>query len=183
MHFLALPFQYKYNFDVAVPLTPGEISKVKLQVTYHKDGDSTNFDSDNVVELMLRLERTLTVKISDLSKYKTSKSNILYFNNNSFHIIPNHFKSHVKREMDNIELLKCQLENIDDVEREYGLGEDDLKEIIRLRRIYLITLPFFKIFLRNRELYLFEDRIDVADDNALHLFKYANRRRFHCNTV
>ena len=174
LHFLSLPFQYKYNFDVAVPLTPGEISKVKLQVTYHKDGDSTNFDSDNVVELMLRLERTLTVKISDLSKYKTSKSNILYFNNNSFHIIPNHFKSHVKREMDNIELLKCQLENIDDVEREYGLGEDDLKEIIRLRRIYLITLPFFKIFLRNRELYLFEDRIDVADDNALHLFKYAN---------
>lgn len=174
LHFLSVPFQYKYNFDVEVPITPGEISKVKLQLTYHKDGDSTNFDKNNTVELMLRLERTLTVKISELSKYKTSKSNILYFNNNSFHIIPNYFKSHVKREMDNIELLKGQLENIGDIENEYGIGENDLKEIIRLRTLYLITLPFFRVFLRNKELYLFEDRIDVADDNALHLFRYAN---------
>lgn len=172
--YLSLPFQYKYNFDVDIPITPGEISKIKLQVTYHKDGDNTNFEKSNIVELMLRLERTLTVKISDLSKYKISKSNILYFNNNSFHIIPNYFKSHVKREMDNIELLKEQLENMDSMEKEYGLDENDLNEIIRLRNIYLITLPFFKLFLRNKELYLFEDRIDVADDNALHLFKHAS---------
>ncbi|WP_405269138.1 CDP-glycerol:glycerophosphate glycerophosphotransferase [Methanobrevibacter sp.] len=171
---LSIPFQYKYNFDVSIPITPGEISKVKLQVTYHKDGNNENFNKDNIVELMLRLDRTIRVNISDLSKYQATDLNILYFNNNSFHIIPNSFKSNVKREMDNIELLKNQLDNIDEIKNEYGLNENDLKEIIRLRTVYLMSFPFFKLFLRNKEIYLFEDRIGIADDNALQLFRYAN---------
>lgn len=169
VYFLDKLFQYKFNFDVDVPLNEGEISKVKLQLTYHRDGDNTNFSADNIVEIMPRITTTTNVKLSDLSKYKTSRKNILYYNNHAFHIIPNRFKSHVKREMDNIDLLKRQYDDLDYLEREYGLDEKDLDEIIRIRKRYLYTLPL----LRNREIYLFQDRIDVADDNAYHLFKHA----------
>lgn len=174
VYFLSKIFQYKFNFDVEIPISFEEISKIKLQVTFHKDGNNKNFEKDNIVELMLRLASTTNVKLSDLSKYKTSKFNILYFNNHAFNIIPNYFKSNVKREMDNIDLLKEQREDLDYIKREYELDEDDLNGIIKLRTIYLLTFPLFKLFLRNKELYLFEDRIDVADDNAMHLFKYAN---------
>lgn len=173
VYFLGKLFQYKFNFDVEIPLVKGEISKTKFQLTYHRDGDNTNFDSENTVEMMLRLTPTTNVKISELSKYKVSRDNILYFNNNTFHVIPNYFKSHFKREMDNIDLLKNQFEDLDYMQRQYGLDGDDLNEIIKLRRIYLLTLPFFRFFWKNKEIYLFEDRIDVADDNAYHLFRYA----------
>ncbi len=177
VYFLDKLFQYKFNFDAEIPLVKGEISKIRFQLTYHKDGDNSNFDSSNTVEMWLRNTVTTNVKLSELSKYKISRENILYFNNNAFHVIPNYFKSHVKREMDNIDLLKKQFDDLDYIQREYGLDGDDLSEIIRLRRIYLLTLPFFRFIWKNREIYLFEDRIDVADDNAYHLFKHATGRK------
>ncbi|WP_406536389.1 CDP-glycerol:glycerophosphate glycerophosphotransferase [Methanobrevibacter sp.] len=169
VYFLDKLFQYKFNFDVEVPLKKGEISKVKLQVTYHKDANNKNFDSENIVELFLRTAFTTNVKISELSKYKISKDNILYYNNYAFNVIPNSFKSHVKREMDSIDLLKSQLDNLDYIQNEYGLTNDDLNEIIKLKQYYLATLPYW----RGKTVYLFQDRINEADDNAYHLFKYA----------
>lgn len=173
VYFLGKLFQYKFNFDVEVPLNKGEISKTKFQLTYHRDGDNSNFSPDNIVEIMPRLTNTTNVKISELSKYKVSNDNILYFNNHAFHVIPNFFKSHVKREMDNIDLLRNQFDDLEYLQREYLLDENDLKEIIKLRRIYLLTLPFFRFIWKNKEIYLFQDRINSADDNAYHLFRHA----------
>lgn len=169
VYFLDKLFQYKFNFDVEVPIKKGEISKIKLQVTYHRDADNKNFASDNIVELFLRTAFTTNVKISELSKYKTSRQNILYYNNYAFNIIPNSFKSHVKREMDSIDLLKDQFNDLNLIQKEYGLAADDLTEIIKLKQHYLATLAYW----RGKTVYLFQDRINEADDNAYHLFKYA----------
>ena len=97
VYFLNKLFQYKFNFDVEVPLKKGEISKIRLQVTYHKDGDNKNFAPENIVELFLRIAFTTNVKISELSKYKISKDNILYYNNYAFNVIPNSFKYFIAR--------------------------------------------------------------------------------------
>ena len=37
------------------------------------------------------------------------------------------------------------------------------------------TYPIFKFLNRGKQVCLFEDRIDIADDNATHLFRYANK--------
>lgn len=153
-------FQFRNNFDMKIPIAENEASRIKFRINFHKDGDNTNFEEDNVVSNYLDLDFQPHAKISKLSNYTFKDSNIIYFDNNVFTLIPYSFKNLIKKEY---HALRNILR-----EKEHGY-----KYAILLRLVYLITYPIFKAIKGNREIYLFEDRIDVGDDNANHLFNYA----------
>ena len=153
-------FQFRNNFDMKIPITENEVSKIKFRINFHKDGDNTNFEDDNVVSNYLDLDFQPHAKFSRLSNYMFKDSNIIYFDNNVFSLIPYSYKNLIKKEYH-------ALRNI------FRQKDSGYKYALLLRLIYLITFPIFKIIKKNKEIYLFEDRIDVGDDNANHLFNYA----------
>ncbi len=165
--YLSKPFQFVNTFDLKIPLEDGENSKIKIQVNYHKDGDNTNFDDGNVLSFNLGLAFTEHVRLSLSSFYKANDSFIANLKHNTFYISPSSTKAVKTLEKENIEYLENESVNA------CALEIRDYKEIISLRKEYLSKYPNFSFSSRNKEIYLFQDRIDVADDNAYHLFKYA----------
>lgn len=169
LEFLSETFQFRYNFDITIPVYANERSQIQLRMNYHKDGDNTNFSEDNLVSVYLLIEFAAHAKLSKLSNYKVNGSNLLYFENNTFYFIPTTLKDIYKKEKSNIESIREEMKTVgDDKKQKY-------KDAIRLRTVYLYTYPLFKLLHRNKQVCLFEDRIDIADDNATHLFKYANK--------
>lgn len=153
-------FQFRNNFDIKIPISINEISNIKFRINFHKDGDNTNFEEGNVISKFLNIDFQPHAKFSRLSNYSFKDTNIIYFDNNVFNLIPFSYKNLIKKEYH-------ALKNI--FKSKYpGYGS-----AILLRWFYLITYPIFKIINGNNEIYLFQDRIDVADDNARHLFDYA----------
>ena len=167
MTYLSKPFQYANTFDLKIPIDGGEHSKIKIQVNYHRDGDNTNFDPGNVLSFNLALSFTDHVRLSLSSFYKANDRYIANLKHNTFYISPSSANAVKALEKENIAYLESESANASALE----LG--DYKEIISLRKEYLSKYPNFSFRSRNREIYLFQDRIDVADDNAYHLFKHA----------
>lgn len=165
--YLSKPFQYKNTFDIRIPIEDDEHSKIKLQVNYHRDGDNTNFSPDNVLSFNLALAFTEHVKLSLSSFYKANDNYIVNLKHNTFYVSPSSKNAVKSLEKKNIAFLENESLNGDCSKSE------DYKEIISLRKEYLSKYPNFSFGSRNKEIYLFQDRIDVADDNAYHLFKYA----------
>lgn len=153
-------FQFRNNFDMKIPITENETSKIMFRINYHKDGDNSNFEEDNVVSNYLNLDFQPHAKFSKISNYTFKDSNIIYFDNNVFNLIPYSYKNLIKKEYH-------ALKNI------FRTKEHGYKYAMFLRLAYLISYPIFKIINMNKEIYLFEDRVNEADDNAMHLFKYA----------
>ena len=153
-------FQFRNNFDMRIPIDENEISKIKFRINYHKDGDNANFEDDNVVSNYLKLDFQPHAKFSKLSNYAFKDSNMIYFDNNVFNLVPYSYKNWIKMEF---RALKNILKS-----KELGY-----RYAVFLRLIYLLTYPIVKSIYNEKEIYLFQDRIDVADDNAKHLFKYA----------
>ncbi len=166
--YLSKPFQYVNTFDIKVPIDDDERSKIKIQVNYHKDGDNTNFEEDNVLSFNLGLAFTQHVKLSLSSFYKANESHILNLKHNTFYISPSSTNAVKALEKENIDYLENESLNENNANK-----LKDYREIISLRKKYLSKYPNFSFRSRNKEIYLFQDRIDVADDNAYHLFKYA----------
>ncbi len=153
-------FQFRNNFDIKIPISENENSKIKIRINYHKDGNNRNFNPENIVSNYLDFDFQPHAKFSRLSNYTFKNSNIIYFDNNLFTLIPFSYKNLVKKEYHS-------LKNI------FKSKENGYVYAIFLRLIYLITYPIFKNLNKDKEIYLFEDRVNVGDDNAKHLFKYA----------
>ncbi|WP_297982011.1 CDP-glycerol glycerophosphotransferase family protein [uncultured Methanobrevibacter sp.] len=159
--FFSETFQFRNNFDIRIPIKENEISQIRIRINYHKDGNNRNFDEDNIVSNYLDLDYQIHAKMSRISNYKFRKSNIIYFDNNVFHLIPYSYKNLLKKEYFSIKNIFNS--------KSYGY-----KYAIILRLSYILTyIPFNKFVKKDKEIYLFEDRVDNADDNGEHLFKYA----------
>ena len=171
MTYLSVPFQFKNTFDLKIPLYPHEKCKIKLQINYHKDGNNMNFDQSNVISVNPGIAFTDHVKMSNLSNYKADDNHILYIEHNDFFIEPSTKDALKKFEEKNIERL------IKERDKQSGKDLESYNEIIELRTNYLNQLSKRRLFSRKKEIYLFQDRIDVGDDNAYHLFKYAAKKR------
>ena len=110
-------------------------------------------------------------KITEESFYSKKENYIIHFKNNTFKLS----KYSIEK------LLELEKENIKFFERQNKIG---LNEVINFRKHYYYSFPKYL----NRRIWLFMDRLDVADDNAEHLFKYAvkqndgieRRRNFRC---
>ncbi len=133
-----------YNFELDIPLKEYESTNVRLRVVYN----SMNF------YLTTKMENYC--KITEESFYSKKENYIIHFKNNTFKLS----KYSIEK------LLELEKENIKFFERQNKIG---LNEVINFRKHYYYSFPKYL----NRRIWLFMDRLDVADDNAEHLFKYA----------
>ena len=152
--FLDKQWQYSYTFDLKVPVEND--SKVDIVLNYHCDGDNTNYKKFNLIPFKLKLGFLAHARLSNESNYIVKDNHILYFEDNEFNLIPYSYKSLVKHERSIREFLN--------EEKPYKFNS-----ILMLRLAFLIFYPI----MRKKRIFLFMDRIDSADDNAEHLFKYA----------
>ena len=169
LKFLSQTFQYRFNFDINIPVYAKEKSEIKIKINYHENGDNTNFKEENLVSLYLPVEFLAHAKLSKLSNYKVNGSNLIYFENNTFYLIPTTLRDVFDKEKSNIKAIEEEMETVDEDQKQ------KYKDAIKLRKAYLYTYPIFKFLNRGKQVCLFEDRIDIADDNATHLFRYANK--------
>ncbi|OED29875.1 hypothetical protein NL43_05940 [Methanosphaera sp. WGK6] len=161
--YLSKTWQYKHNFDIRIPVLKKEIFNVKLVVNYHKDGDNTNFNKDNIIPIRLLMDFTQHAKLSQSSTYFSTNSNIVILHENSFNVAPYNFKRLVKHELHDMKSI-------------FSEKKAGYKLALLLRFMYLIIHPLIR-----NPIYLFMDRQEVADDNAEHLYKYALKQNDNIN--
>lgn len=133
-----------YNFEFEIPLNEYKNSNFKIRVKY----EELNF------YLTVKMENYS--KITEESFYSKKENYLIHFENNTFKLIKYSIPKLLELEKSNIEFFETQ-------------SNENFNEIIQFRKHYYYS--FFKYV--NRRIWLFMDRLDVADDNAEHLFKYA----------
>ena len=158
LKYLSKNWQYKHNFDLKIPVSDHENCQVKIRTTYHIDGDRTNYDEDNIISMYMNLSFRETVRISKTSIYSIYDSKIVLLKGKSFHVHDYSYKSILRYEYS---IFKKILND-----KRYGY-----KEALKLRALFLLAYPIKN--LRNKQVYLFMDRPEQADDNGEHLFHYA----------
>lgn len=157
MKFLEYTWQYKNNFDLKVPLEVNEKCRVKILTRYYpKDA------VENIVYRYLKINFHKHARLSNQSNYKVKDSHLLTFKNNAFELEGYRFKKMRQKEQSFREHLKKSKPN-------------GFKEAINLRRLASVLYFINTRFLR-KQIYLFMDRTNKADDNSEHLFKYANQQ-------
>lgn len=142
--YLNLNYTPNLNFELKINLNKKEDSIIKIRVVF----DSLKFYLSTVL--------TNKCKITNDSFYSWKDDYLVKFKNNEFEIIDYSIISHLKLEESNLQYLESK-------------KDSSLNEVIRFRRHYYYS--FFKYI--DRRIWLFMDRIDKADDNAEHLYRYA----------
>ena len=143
--YLNLIYNPTFNFEFCIPLQHNESSKIKIRVSY----DELTFYLDWMFNYYARLSKE--------SFYSKKEEHIIRFYDNTLIITPYSISNLLKLEKDNITYLSNRVD------------ADELAEVIKFRKQYYYS--YFKY--RNRRIWLFMDRPDMADDNAEHLYKYA----------
>lgn len=146
--YLGVNWQRAYNFDLKIPL--GNIkntSSIELKVKYSDNGESCILDNE------VRFRKHSNISYD--SHYYIKDSRIVMFNG-KFNIMPFSYRKMWKYEIRGLFKL-------------FGDKYDFYRRAIFIRLIHLILYPF----MRNRKIWIIMDRIDMADDNAEHFFKYA----------
>ena len=163
VRFLSRDWQYKYSFDIKIPLSTEETSQITIKTNYHMDEDNNNLDEDNLISLFLNVNLTKHVKLSEISNYIVKDDYLLFFEDNTFTIEKYTYnKLKIYESIVQNHIINCKNHNY--------------VQALELRRRYIENYPrirFYKKFFRT---YLFVDRIESADDNAEHLFRYATRK-------
>ena len=146
--FLSINWQKSYNFDIKIPLGDAtETSSVELKVKYDDGNSSCILDNG----IKFRRHSNITYD----SHYYIKDSRIVMFNG-MFNIMPFSYRKMIQYEVKG--LLKL-----------FGDKYDFYRRAIFIRTIHLILFPF----MRNRKIWIVMDRIDQADDNGEHFFRYA----------
>ena len=159
--FLSRKWHFKYNFDIRIPIKDYDLSRIKIAVNFHIDANLENFSKKNLVTRYLTLDFSRLSNMSKTCNYLIKDSIVVLFESNMFKIYPYKYKSLVKREFN---VLKNILKT-----RDYKY-----KEAAFIHLIYLIIYPFMMRLKKNKTICIYMDRIEAGDDNASHLFKYAN---------
>ena len=166
--YLDIPWQYRYTFDIRIPISEGEVSNVKLRYNYHKNGDKTDFSLGNIIPAFLDVKFTKHANLSDISNYLIKDNSIILFKDKVFLIEPYSYSRMIKYEWDVLSKINEGKPN-------------HYRYALFMRFLYLILYPFVSSKHKKKQTYLFMDRIDSADDNATHLFKYAVTQKDNVN--
>ena len=138
-------FKSWINFDFDIPLKVNEEYEFTIQVK-PKEFDST---------FELPIQFSNYVRLSDVSNYAVWDNFMIHFKNNKFFVTNYSYSKMFKWE---IRIFLVILKHM----------PYDWTSALFIRFIYLILFPFYK----NKRIWMFMDRIDGADDNAEHLYKY-----------
>lgn len=146
--FLSTPWKYYHHFEFKLKQEDIINSKLTFQVKY----DDGKIQKEYNPELGLRLPSGL----STTGIYMAKEDILVYFQGKSLNVLPKSFKSMLRLEVS--------------VERKiFRDKKEGYISVFGIRMLYLILYPIMK----NKKIWLFNDRPLLADDNAKHLFKYS----------
>ena len=148
---IGLCWRFDYTADFTIPITPGEVSRIYFNLIYDEDG--RHAEMHNPLQF-----QNYDAGLSKVSNYLIKNDEMVIYNkaDESLYLQPYSFVKSLKLEI--ISILK--------------MNKDHNSSLWRGIFYHLIFL-FFYPFMRNRRIWLFQDRVDIADDNAKHLFSYA----------
>lgn len=148
---LGIYWQYPHHFDLKIPIDEKKNLSIDLRARFSENDESMIFYPNIAFRDFAH--------ISKLANYFVSGNSIVLFRDNKFHVVPYSLSFMLKLELKSIiNILKSDEKN-----KYYN---------IYIRLLRLILYPFMK----NKNIWLFLDRPTVADDNAMHLFKYSIRQ-------
>ncbi|WP_067044287.1 CDP-glycerol glycerophosphotransferase family protein [Methanobrevibacter sp. YE315] len=166
--FLSETIQYKYNFDLSVPLDEDIEYEIGIKVMYYKNGNTLDFKKGNVVTKFLSIGFRRHSPISKYCNYFVKDSKIVYFEDNKFYVENYKYSKMISHEKNTLKTIK-------------EANIPNFMNILWIRGLALLLYPIFKYKNRNKKTYLFMDRVDKADDNAEHLFRYALNQNDNIN--
>lgn len=143
--YLNLVYNPAFNFEFCIPLNPNESSNYKIRVTYED------------LSFYLNMNFNFYARLTKESFYSKKENYIIRFYDNTFYVTPYSISRLLKLEKENIQYLSARTDG------------EELDEVINFRKHYYYS--YFKY--RNKRIWLFMDRPDMADDNGEHLYKYA----------
>lgn len=149
--YLSTEWIYRYNFDFEIPLD--EITESSLYFEVEFNDDNINFSYEPEVSFRL------PASMSTSSIYLSKGNYLIYFKNNEFNITKNNYSL----------MLKLELSNLKKILKDKQMG---YFSAISIRLIYIILYPF----MHNKNIWLFNDRLSFADDNALALYDYSLKK-------
>lgn len=156
--FLEQPWQFKYNFDLKIPLKDYERCFIKIYIKFLEE-----FSDTPLVSCRLDLDFNVYCRLSKKSNFICKDTHILRFHDNLFELEGYRYKK-----MNEYESLVRNT-----IEEEEPFDYDGL---LKLRRIYSI-LYYLKQKFYKKPIYLFMDRTNKADDNAEYLFRYSVKQK------
>lgn len=148
---IGLCWNYKYSVDFKIPIKDGETFKVYFNLIYEENGKKAVMH--NPIQF-----QNYDAGLSKVSNYLIKDNKMVIYNgaDESFYIQPYSFQKSAKLEI--VSMLKMVKDH-----------NSSTIPAIFYHLLYLFLYPF----MRNRRIWLFQDRVDIADDNAKHLFSYA----------
>lgn len=163
VQFLSKNWQYKYSFDIKIPLKKDEICHINLKTNYHIDENNNNLDEENLVSVFLNINLTKHAKLSEISNYIVKDDYLLYFGDNTFTV--------EKYSYEKLKIYESIVQNNIINKKSYNYIQ-----ALELRRKYIEKYKRIQLFKKIFKIYLFVDRINHADDNSEHLFRYTTRK-------
>ena len=145
---LSIDWEYTYSFDIKIPITLEEEAKISFKVVYKENNQEVIMNNKIVF--------TYRAQLSNFNPYFIKNSRIIKFKGKTFYTFPYSFFSFFKNELGTIKNILFSKEKF-------------VFHAILFRFIYLITYEFMK----NKEIWLFNDRLLYADDNGKYLFRYS----------
>ena len=136
-------------FDFNIPIKANDEFKIEFYMGYHEN------DKKKILK-MNRFNFSRLCNLSKLSNYFVKDNHIVLFRDNAIHVVNSSFLFRLKLELNSIKTI-------------INSGEKYAWYSIQIRIIYFILYIFWK----NKRIWLFEDRLLIADDNAKHLFLHA----------
>lgn len=147
LKYLGIDWKFFYNFDLKIDIDENEEYTLKFKVIY---------TGDDEVDLNTEIKFRHYCRISELSNYIAKDNKIILFKNNQFQILNYSRKLRLKLELKSFLMILTSSETF-------------FLHALFIRILYYL----YYLKLRNKTIWLFFDRPDVADDNAKHLFEYA----------
>ncbi|MBP3226769.1 MAG: CDP-glycerol glycerophosphotransferase family protein, partial [Methanobrevibacter sp.] len=151
---VGLCWKFDYCVDFKIPIDKNEVSRIYFKLIYDEDGKHAEIH--NPIQF-----QNYDAGLSKVCNYLIKDNQMVIYNrtDESFYIQPYSFVKSAKLEV--VSILKM----IKDHNSSMFSG-------IFYHLLYLFMYPF----MRGKRIWLFQDRVDIADDNAKHLFRYAIKK-------
>lgn len=145
--FLGCSIEDRYNFDAEIPIE----KNCEIEIITRFTGKDSNENS----KWSLTNDFSYYARLSTLSNYSISKNYFLKFKENKFHISDYSYLKMVKNEVPILLRVIKRRENY-------------YNSILLIRTLHILLYPHY----RGKRIWLFMDKVEAADDNAEHLYKY-----------
>lgn len=148
---IGVSWKFDYTVDFRIPIKKGERSRIYFKLIYDEDG--RHAEMHNHLQF-----QNYDAGLSKVCNYLIKYDEMVIYNkaDESFYLQPYSF----------IKALKLEIVSILKIIKDHG---PTMASAIFYHLLYLVMYPF----MRNRRIWIFQDRVDIADDNAKHLFEYA----------